>query len=85
MRFDLIAVGDVLLDASLPELIPGRRVHGRIELRPGGSATNIALAAARLHARAAVVGRVGADPAGRLVADALAAAGVEPLPPGTTR
>jgi len=40
MRFDLIAVGDVLLDASLPELIPGQRVHGRIQLRPGGSATN---------------------------------------------
>src|SRR6476469_6276285 len=79
MRFDLIAVGDVLLDASLPELIPGQRVHGRIELRPGGSATNVALAGAGLQARATVVGRVGADPAGRLVADALAAAGVEPL------
>jgi len=79
MRFDLIAVGDVLLDASLPELVPGQRVHGRIELRPGGSATTVALAAAGLGARAAVVGRVGADPAGRLVADALAAAGVEPL------
>jgi sugar/nucleoside kinase (ribokinase family) len=79
MRFDLIAVGDVLLDASLPELIPGQRVHGRIELRPGGSATNVALAAAGLGGRAAVVGRVGVDPAGRLVTDALAAAGVEPL------
>jgi sugar/nucleoside kinase (ribokinase family) len=79
MRFDLIAVGDVLLDASLPELIPGQRVHGRIQLRPGGSATNVALAAAALHARAAVVGRVGTDPSGRLVADALAAAGVQTL------
>jgi len=79
MRFDLIAVGDVLLDASLPELIPAQRVHGRIQLRPGGSATNVGLAAAKLQGRAAVVGRVGADPAGRLVADALAAAGVEPL------
>ncbi|MGZ4419509.1 MAG: carbohydrate kinase family protein [Gaiellaceae bacterium] len=79
MRWDLIAVGDVLLDASLPELIPGQRIHGRIELRPGGSATNVALTAAALGARSAVVGRVGADPAGRLVTDALAAAGVEPL------
>jgi sugar/nucleoside kinase (ribokinase family) len=76
---DLLAVGDVLLDASLPEPVPGRRIHGRIELRPGGSATNAALAAAKLGARAAVVGRVGADPAGRLVSDALVAAGVEPL------
>src|SRR5260221_12472681 len=68
-----------MLDGALPEPVPGGRVHGRIELRPGGSAANAALAAARLGARAAVIGRVGADAAGRLVADALAAAGVEPL------
>jgi sugar/nucleoside kinase (ribokinase family) len=79
MPWDLVTVGDVLLDASLPALSPGRRVHGRIDLRPGGSAANVALAAAELDARAAVVGRVGVDPAGRLVTDALAAAGVEPL------
>jgi ribokinase len=76
---DLIAVGDVMLDGSLPAPIAGGRVHGRIELRVGGSAANAAIAAARLGARAAVVGRVGADPAGRLVSESLAAAGVEPL------
>jgi sugar/nucleoside kinase (ribokinase family) len=79
MPHDLIAVGDVMLDGALPEPVVGGRVHGRIELRAGGSAANAALAAARLGARAAVVGRVGADAAGRLVADELAAAGVEPL------
>jgi sugar/nucleoside kinase (ribokinase family) len=79
MPYDLIAVGDVMLDGALPAPVAGGRVHGRIELRAGGSAANAALAAARLGASAAVVGRVGADPAGRLVADALAAAGVEPL------
>ena len=79
MPYDLIAVGDVMLDGSLPAPVAGGRVHGRIELRAGGSAATAALAAARLGANAAVVGRVGADPAGRLVADALAAAGVEPL------
>jgi ribokinase len=77
--YDLIAVGDVMLDGALPAPIPDGRVHGRIELRVGGSAANAALAAARLGARAAVVGRVGADAAGRLVTDELAAAGVEPL------
>jgi sugar/nucleoside kinase (ribokinase family) len=77
--YDLIAVGDVMLDGTMPAPVVGGRVHGRIELRAGGSAANAALAAARLGATAAVVGRVGADPAGRLVADALAAAGVEPL------
>jgi ribokinase len=77
--YDLIAVGDVMLDGALPAPVAGGRVHGRIELRAGGSAANAALAAARLGARAAVIGRVGADAAGRLVADELAAAGVEPL------
>jgi sugar/nucleoside kinase (ribokinase family) len=75
----LIAVGDVMLDGALPAPVAGGRVHGRIELRAGGSAANAALAAARLGSRAAVIGRVGADAAGRLVADSLAAAGVEPL------
>ena len=79
MPYDLIAVGDVMLDGALPEPVAGGRVHGRIELRAGGSAPNAALAAARLGASAAVIGRVGADAAGRLVADELAAAGVEPL------
>jgi ribokinase len=77
--YDLIAVGDVMLDGALPAPVVGGRVHGRIELRAGGSAANAALAAARLGAHAAVIGRVGADAGGRLVADALAAAGVEPL------
>jgi sugar/nucleoside kinase (ribokinase family) len=79
VAWDLVAVGDVMLDGTLPEAVPGRRVHGRIDLRAGGSAANAALAAARSGARAAVVARVGADPAGRLVGDTLAAAGVEPL------
>jgi len=77
--YDLIAVGDVMLDGALPAPVAGGRVHGRIDLRAGGSAANAALAAAGLGARAAVIGRVGADAAGRLVADTLAAAGVEPL------
>jgi len=77
--YDLIAVGDVMLDGTLPAPVAGTRVHGRIELRAGGSAANAALAAARLDARAAVIGRVGVDAAGRLVADSLTADGVEAL------
>ena len=68
-----------MLDGTLPAPVAGTRVHGRIELRAGGSAANAAHAAARLEARAAVIGRVGADAAGRLVADTLAADGVEAL------
>jgi ribokinase len=77
--YDLIAVGDVMLDGALPAPVAGGRVHGRIELRAGGSAATAALAAARLGARVAVIGRVGSDAAGRLVTDALVEAGVEPL------
>ena len=79
MPLDLIAVGDVMLDGALPAPVTDSRVHGRIELRAGGSAANAALAAARLGASAAVVGRIGDDAAGRLVSDDLAAAGVELL------
>lgn len=76
---DLITVGDVMLDGSLPAPVAGGRVHGNIELRAGGSAANVALAAASLGAHAVAVGRVGADAAGRLVRDTLEAGGVEPL------
>jgi sugar/nucleoside kinase (ribokinase family) len=79
VTYDLIAVGDVMLDGTLPQPVADGRVHGRIDLRVGGSAANAALAAAARGARAAVVGRVGADAAGRLVADELAARGVDPL------
>lgn len=68
-----------MLDGTLPAPVAGGRVHGRIELRAGGSAVNAARAAARLEARTAVVGRVGADAAGRLVSDSIAADGVDAL------
>ena len=79
MPQDLIAVGDVMLDGALPMPVAGRRSHGRITLRPGGSAANAALAARRLGSGAAVVGRIGADASGRLVTEELADAGVELL------
>lgn len=49
----------------------------------GGSATNVAVAAARLGRRAAVVTRVGDDPFGPYVRDALAGFGVDPRWVGT--
>lgn len=77
--FDLVAVGEVMLDVHAPQLVPGGRVHGPLRVAPGGSPVNAALAAAEEGAAAAVVGRIGDDPAGRLVRDALLAGGVEPL------
>jgi len=39
-------VGEVMVDGTPPASVAGGRVHGRIELRAGGSAVNAALAAA---------------------------------------
>ena len=79
MACDLVCVGEVLLDVSLPPLEPGRAVHAPVRVRAGGTPVNAALAAAERGARAAVVGRVGDDAAGAAIRAALAAAGVEAL------
>ncbi len=71
MRF--VAVGDVFVDVvcgAAPS--PGERAHADVDLRVGGSAANAALCAVGLGASATVVGRVGADAAGDLVAASLA-------------
>jgi sugar/nucleoside kinase (ribokinase family) len=76
MRF--AAVGDVMVDvvgSAIPP--PGKRVHSSIAVRAGGSAVNAARAAAEAGASAVVVGRVGSDPAGRLVLAELEALGIE--------
>jgi sugar/nucleoside kinase (ribokinase family) len=77
--FDLVAVGDVMLDVIVPEVAPGTRRHAPISVRAGGSAVNAALAAAADGARVGVIGCVGADPAGALIEDELRRAGVDPL------
>jgi sugar/nucleoside kinase (ribokinase family) len=79
MRFDFVSVGEVLVDVSLGELAPGEARHASVRLRAGGTAVNAALAVGAAGSRAAVVGRVGDDAAGRLVRAELAAAGIEPL------
>ncbi|HEY3181987.1 MAG TPA: carbohydrate kinase family protein [Gaiellaceae bacterium] len=78
MRLDLAAVGDVMLDVIVPDVGPGARRHAPIRVRAGGSAVNAARAAAARGARAAVIGRVGRDPAGALIADELRRAAIEP-------
>jgi sugar/nucleoside kinase (ribokinase family) len=77
---DLLTVGDVMLDVSVdaPALVSGGDVHGRVRIRPGGSAANAAVWAAATGARAAVHARIGDDVAGRLVSEELTARGVEP-------
>ena len=74
---DLLAVGEVMVDVVAPSAEPGRS-HASIALRAGGSAINAAQAAAALGAKATVVARVGADPAGALLRATLLDAGVKP-------
>jgi ribokinase len=71
----VVAVGDVFVDVAAA----GEGHAARIRLAPGGSAPNAAAAAARAGAAASVVGKIGDDPAGRMVVAELTRAGVEPL------
>src|SRR5581483_1242227 len=76
---DVVAVGDVMVDVSVeaPALVRGGDVHGRVKVRPGGSAANVAVWAVAAGAHARVFGRVGDDLAGALVRGELDRRGVE--------
>jgi ribokinase len=77
---DVVTVGDVMLDVRVEAsaLEEGGDVHGRVLVRPGGSASNAAVWAAAAGARSRVHGRVGPDTAGALIRDELLRRGVEP-------
>lgn len=64
---------------TLDAFEPGTSCPGVIAERPGGVARNVAVLVAGAGLPVGFVGRVGADPAGRALAEALSAAGVEPV------
>lgn len=66
-----VVVGEVLLDVIASAA--RTNVHGRISVRPGGTASNAALAARALGAAATVVARIGADQVGALLRQSLEA------------
>jgi sugar/nucleoside kinase (ribokinase family) len=72
----VVTVGEVMLDVLGPAASRGR-THGRVEVRPGGTAVTAALAARSAGAEALVIGRVGDDLAASAIRLALEAAGVE--------
>jgi 5-dehydro-2-deoxygluconokinase len=77
MSFDLITMGRVGVDLY-PEQIGVRLADVQTFAKSlGGSATNVAVAAARLGARAAVITKVGDDPFGPYVRRALEDFGVD--------
>ena len=77
---DVVTVGDVMIDVRVDSdgLEEGGDVHGRVLVRPGGSAANAAVWAVEAGATSRVHGRIGSDVAGALVRDELIARGVEP-------
>jgi sugar/nucleoside kinase (ribokinase family) len=73
-------VGDLLEDVVIHVAGPparGTDTPARIDRRRGGSAANVAAAAARVGGAVRFIGRVGADPLGELLVAALAADGVD--------
>ncbi len=77
MRYDLITMGRVGVDLY-PEQIGVPLAEVRTFAKSlGGSPTNVAVAAARLGARAAVITKVGDDPFGPYVRSALRGFGVD--------
>jgi ribokinase len=68
-----VAVGDVMVDV----LVAGRGHGARVELGPGGTAVNAATAAFAAGAGAEIVGRIGDDAGGRMIASELAGPPVE--------
>lgn len=77
-RFDLLAVGDVMVDIAVQgaDASRTRHVDRPIFLHPGGSAANASVWAAAAGGTVGIVGKVGNDPAGAMVTQALEERGV---------
>jgi 5-dehydro-2-deoxygluconokinase len=81
--FDLITMGRVGVDLYPEQIgVPLKDVR-TFAKSLGGSATNVSVAAARLGVRAAVITKVGDDPFGPYVREALEGFGVDPRWVGT--
>lgn len=67
---DIVTIGEVLIDLTQT----GKDARGipQFAANPGGAPANLAVAAARLGAQTAFVGKVGADAFGRYLKDVLA-------------
>src|SRR6266508_2704821 len=76
---DLVTVVAVTVNESVEAsaLAEGGDVHGRVSVRPGGSAANAAVWGAATRASVRLHGRVGDDLSGRLLQESIAEHGVE--------
>ena len=67
---DILTIGEVLID--LTQTGKDERGIPQFAANPGGAPANLAVAAARLGAQTAFIGKVGADAFGRYLKDVLA-------------
>lgn len=74
-KFDIVSVGEVLIDMTAT----GRTDSGAAiyAANPGGAPANVAVAAARLGAKTAFIGRTGPDPLGQGLKAVIAGSGVD--------
>ena len=72
---DILTIGEVLIDLTQT----GRDEKGipQFAANPGGAPANLAVAASRLGAKTAFIGKVGADGFGRYLSDVLTQNGVD--------
>jgi 2-dehydro-3-deoxygluconokinase len=73
-RIDAVCVGETMAVLTAPEALTEGSL---LNVGTGGAESNVAMALARLGHRAAWVSRVGDDPFGRIVTDAVARCGVD--------
>lgn len=73
----IVCLGEALVDLICPDPVTSAAEARRYEAHPGGALANVAVAAARAGAPAALAGGIGTDPFGRLLMDRIRAEGVE--------
>ena len=74
-QFDIVAVGEILVDFVSRETADGKKLV--LEGNPGGAPANVLAAASRLGKRTGLIGKVGSDGFGPFLTREIAAAGVD--------
>lgn len=77
LDMDVVCLGELLIDMFPAEVGRGLTEVSAFHPKPGGAPANVAVAAARLGARSAFIGKVGDDPFGHHLAGILRQEGVE--------
>ena len=77
MRYDLIAIGETLIDFISRDFVPSLQFAGQFGTHLGGEPINVASNVARLGGRSAVISKVGADGLGAYAVQQLQLAGVD--------